>query len=286
MSDPTLNAYAASLAPPSYDRTKASARRAKVEQALRSSSLRIASIFESGSWTHGTAIKKKSDVDYMAIATSARPMHPSSSLATAKTVLAGCDWNVRNVSVSSPVVSVRYATPPHFEIAIAWYKEKVSGYDLYWIGGRGDDWVLSAPRAHLDYVSQQNERLDKRVKPLVRLLKAWKRHVDAPISSFYIEMRTAEYCSHENTILYDIDLQKVMSAINGAEARDMNDPKRIVGRIPACGSDDKRRRTLTMLRNATSSLRRANDAKQRYDRRAYWQAMRSIFGDDYPWPTW
>jgi hypothetical protein len=286
MSDPTLSKYADSLAPAAYDKYKASMRRKAIETALANSSLRVGSMFESGSWTHGTGISAKSDVDYMAVAAGARPRWPSSALETAKNAVKGCYEYVWDVRVSSPVIAVQFTSQPQFEIAPAWFKEKISGFSVYQIAGRSDEWVLSAPGAHLDYVNRQNDRLGKKVKPLIRLLKAWKHHAGAPVSSFYLEMRTAEYAASENAVIYDIDLRAVVSSIIGYEARDMNDPAHIVGRIPACASDDKRRQTLRLLRSAKVNLQEADAARQVGDQRAYWRAMSGVFGDGYPWPTW
>jgi hypothetical protein len=286
MADPTLEAFATSLAPPAYDRTEASARRAVVQDALRRSTLMVTSMFESGSWSHGTAIRAKSDVDYMAVASGSRPLYPSSALTAAKNAISGCDWKITSVAVSSPVVQVQYYTPPNFEVAPAWYKGATAGWDVYWIGGRGDEWVESAPSAHLDYVNRQNDRLTKKLKPLVRLLKAWKYHVGAPVSSFYLEMRAAEHASGEQLIIYEIDLPSVMRKIANASARDMNDPAHIVGRIPACSSDERRRTTIRLLNSAAASLDKAESARKRGDQAEYWIAMRDVFGEDYPWPTW
>ena len=106
------------------------------------------------------------------------------------------------------------------------------------------------------------------------------------MSSFYLEMRTAEYAAGETVIIYDIDLRSVMNAIVAADARDMTDPAHIVGRIPACASDEKRRSIVRLLNTAISELRAADAAKTAGDRYGYWQAMRKVFGTDYSWPTW
>ncbi len=152
MSDPTLSEYANSLAPAAYDRNLASIRRKAVETALAASSLRVGSMFESGSWTHGTAISAKSDVDYMAIARGTQPRWSSSALETAKIAVKGSYKYFVDVRVSSPVVAIEFTMPPHFEVAPAWFKERIRGFDVYQIAGRSDEWVLSAPGAHLDYV--------------------------------------------------------------------------------------------------------------------------------------
>ena len=99
-------------------------------------------------------------------------------------------------------------------------------------------------------------------------------------------MRAAEYAAREAVIILEYDLIRVLSAIIAAEARSMNDPARIVGRIPACASREKRQQTLTLLRTAVSDLSTAEVARLAGNRSSYWLAMRKVFGSDYPWPTW
>jgi hypothetical protein len=53
----------------------------------------------------------------------------------------------------------------------AWHYDTVGEDKVFLIPGPGDQWVESAPQAHLRFVDQQNDRLSERVKPLVRLLK-------------------------------------------------------------------------------------------------------------------
>lgn len=281
-----LEDFVGTLVPASYDRELARERRDRIADALKVSSLEAGYLFESGSWSHGTAIRGKSDVDFMAWASGTRPTLSSSALRRAKEIIRAADWRIHEVSVSSPVVAVRYGTMPHFEIVPAWWHSKSGQYNVFTIPGRMDEWVLSCPAAHLDYVNRQNNRLAKKVKPLIRLLKAWKQHVGAPISSFYLEMRTAEHCAAEKSLYYYIDLPSVMRSIIRMEARDMNDPQRIVGRIPACASDDKRRTSLRLLRSAVQSLELASDAMKAGDKSEYWKAMYDVYGVDFPYPTW
>ena len=286
MTDTTLAAYAASLAPTLPDRTEVSSRRASVERILRASSLRVTGLFESGSWTHGTGVNKHSDVDYMAKATGQRPAWPSSALSTAKSAISGSDWRIAKVGTSSPIVAIAYTSVPNFEVAPAWHREVIRGFDVYWIAGRRDEWVASAPAAHLAYVDRQNNRLGKRVKPLVRLLKAWKYNCAVPTSSFYLEMRAAEYCQTQNSIVYEIDFAAVLRTLISNELRDMNDPMSIVGRIPACSSDEKRQLSQRQAQLALELLSKASLARGARDAGGYWTNMRQIFGQDYPWPMW
>ncbi|MEV8513466.1 hypothetical protein [Dactylosporangium sp. NPDC051484] len=286
MVDATLYGFAETLAPAAPDRTEVSLRRQKILQALSRSNLRVDSMFESGSWSHGTGVRAHSDVDYMARATGNRPMRPSTALAVAKEAIRGCDFKITSTAVSSPVIAVGYSSVPNFEIAPAWYYGTSNGFDVYVIAGRKDEWVFSAPEAHLKYVDRQNDRLSKKVKPLARLLKAWKYHMGVPVSSFYLEMRTAEFAAGVKSIVYDVDLPSMLGRLIGFGVRDMNDPEQIVGRIPACASDEKERRTIQLAKDALAHLAKAAAAKERRDAGEYWNSMYQIFGAGYPWPSW
>lgn len=277
-----LEEFVRALTPPALDRTTVSERKTLVTSLLAASTMSCHHMFESGSWSHGTGIKAKSDVDYMAWCTASRPTLPSSALASLKRSLS--NWKINSVRVSSPVVQVEFLSPPAFEVAPCWYRSEINGFNTFWIPGRGDEWVLSAPDAHLAYVNQQNDRLSKRVKPLVRLLKAWKCQVGLPASSFYLEMRAAKYASDEQSIYYLIDLRRVIQRLVWEEFRDLNDPQGIVGRIPGCSSNDNRIASLRLAKEALDTLEKAEAAKAAGDKSAYWINMHSVFGSDFPWP--
>jgi hypothetical protein len=274
------------LVPAQFDRAVASKRKEGIERLLSTAAIKSDYLFESGSWSHGTAIAAKSDVDYVAWIDSARPSLPSSALSRLRQVIDESSYlDVYKVRTSSPVVSVEFYRAPHFEIVPAYYQRSVGDTLVFWIPGRGDEWVLSAPDAHLDYVNHHNDRLGKQVKPLVRLVKAWKYFAEAPVSSFYLEMRTAEYAAGESSIWFDIDLPAVFRRIIASGARDMNDPEGLVGRIPSCSSDEKRTRTLSLMRDVVNSLDLADDAKRRGNPQQYWSNMYDVFGPNFPYPT-
>lgn len=116
MPDP-LDEFLAAVVPPAVDRTVASKRREAIETLLSSATGGSGYLFESGSWSHGTGIAAKSDVDYMAWMDPGRPAKPSAVLKRLRhTIDETSGLDVYNVRVSSPVVSVEFFTGPHFEI--------------------------------------------------------------------------------------------------------------------------------------------------------------------------
>jgi tRNA nucleotidyltransferase (CCA-adding enzyme) len=115
-----VDEYVKTLAPAGYDRSTVAERRQEMEKALSNSTLDADYWFESGSWSHGTALKGHSDVDFMAWASGTRPQRPSTALSTLKTALSGSYWAITGLRVSSPTVKVQFLTAPHFEVVPAW----------------------------------------------------------------------------------------------------------------------------------------------------------------------
>lgn len=286
MTDATLTQFADSLAPPPYDKSAVSVRRNEVEKAVMMAT-DSGGFVESGSWSHGTSLAGRSDVDYMAIFGAAQqPTLPSTALGKMKAAIEGSHWGIHSLQISSPAVKVQFDSAPHFEVVPAYFKEKRGNAMVFQIPGPFNEWVDSVPIEHNAYVTSQNNRLNKRVKPLVRLIKAWKYCTGAPVSSFYLEMRTAKFASGESTIMYDFDLRSVLSNLIDGEMRQMNDPLGLVSRIPATSSDVNRRSALRMAIEAYDRLVAADDAKQAGDKTTYWSNMYDVLGPDYPWPSW
>lgn len=282
----TVDEFVKTLAPAQYDKSTVAERHQAMEIKVLLSSLRGGTWFESGSWSHGTALKGHSDVDFMIPCSGSRPTLPSSALTTLKTSLDRSHWAIRSHRISSPTVKVEFYTEPHFEVVPAWHYKTVGEDKVFLIPGPGDQWEESAPRAHLRFVTQQNDRLGKKVKPLVRLLKQWKAHTGAPVSSFYLEMRTAEYAKGESSLYYHLDLKVLMGRLINYGLRDMNDTTGLVSRIRAVSSEENRRKTVRLLQEAKTHLDAAYDLDGKPGQQwGYWDHMSDVFGSSFPYPT-
>ncbi len=84
--------------------------------------------------------------------------------------------------------------------------------------------MIGAPDAHAAYVDTEHRRLSQKVKPLIRLVKAWKYYSKVPIRSFYLEMRIAEFAAHESAIVYGIDTRGALQWLQRSNLADMPDP--------------------------------------------------------------
>lgn len=279
-----LPEFVKKLVPPAHDRSLVARRKDNIKTAITNDGLRLVSVFESGSFSHGTGIKAHSDVDVMAwLGYEHKSNLPSSILARVKSAIFRHS-QVSNATVSSPTIQVSFWEGPSFEVVPAFFRSS-NGHTTYHIGGRSDEWVVSSPTVHNRYVNTENDRLNKRVKPLIRLVKAWKYHVEAPVSSFYLEMRTAKYCSTEKSILYELDIRRIFRTIVFAGVADMNDPAGVAGRIPAVASEDKRRKVKRLMESALDNLEEAATHRQNNSAIDYWLCMTRVFGSDFPYPA-
>lgn len=279
-----LPTFVERLIPADYDRITAATRKKELLAQIEHAGVEVVDMFEAGSFNHGTGVRDHADVDNMVwVRLAQKTQLPSSTLSRFRTAL--LRLTARRVSVASPAVRIEYWTAPYFEVVPAFINGTKGDVTVYDIPGRRDEWVQSAPKAHNDLVDEQNDRLGKRLKPLVRLLKAWKYHAGAAVSSFYLEMRATEYAKGESVIVYEIDLKRVLRTILSKDVADMNDPSGITGRVPACASDEDQRATSSAMRVALDDLERAEGHRKADDAMSYWISMSHVFGNNYPWPS-
>lgn len=221
-----LESLVRSLTPDDAARSAAARHREDVEAWL-TKDLNIVRMRETGSWHHGTALKSNSDVDYFVNMGATRPEYSSTALETLRASL----WRMPGCYPVIDRPSVRllfFDAGPTVEITPAYYRE-TDDYDIPDPDGTG--WIRSNPQVHLDYVNAAQRATDSRAKGLIRLVKAWKAANSVPLSSFYLEMRVAQYCMSNSTIIYDWDLRDFFSKLSTDGLREMNDPTNYGRRI-------------------------------------------------------
>jgi hypothetical protein len=126
-----------------------------------------------------------------------------------------------------------------------------------------------------------NLNLSYRVKPLIRLLKAWNYVRDARIRSFYLELRTAEYASGESEIWYKYDFLATLRHLRNKRLAAMQDPMGISGLVPACNPGV----ALTALSKINSAITRAEkalEAEQRGRVPVAFLLWKMVFGAGFP----
>jgi hypothetical protein len=114
--------------------------------------------------------------------------------------------------------------------------------NTYGIPNGSEGWMKSSPTPHRTWINTEDERLNGKLKPLIRFVKAWKYYQNVTIASFYLELRITEYASNEKSIYYSIDLKNVLKYLLDKGLAAIQDPKGISGCIHPCS--EAQRRTL------------------------------------------
>lgn len=147
-------------------------------------------MFRSGSFGHDTGVSGHSDIDYFAVIPSHKlKQNSGSTLRSVKESLQG-RFPYTDIHVRSPAVIVPFGSSPSekHEIVPAEYVETTGGHRVYDIPDRDDGWMRSSPAAHNKWVTDHHQRLGNKLKPLIRMIKAWNYYRDGGIWSFYLEL--------------------------------------------------------------------------------------------------
>ncbi|ODR25028.1 SMODS domain-containing nucleotidyltransferase [Mycolicibacterium porcinum] len=214
--------------------------------------LGVHEMFEIGSLKHGTGVWLYSDADYLVSLKGVRPDSPWTMLNKVKEQLQA-RYLSTEVVVRRPAVVCRFSDGD---------VEVVPGYrgDVgYWIANPADGWMLTHPKDHNTYVTDINSKHNGAVKKLVRQVKTWKYLRNVPVSSCYLEMRTAKHMDGETAYAPLWDLYLTLKKMHDAGLAAMNDPTGLGSRFGACSSESNRLDAMSKLDTAVNRARRAKE---------------------------
>ena len=241
--DEAFTIFLERLTPTQAQRDAGASHRASVKSALESK-LSVSNFFETGSFTHGTGVRVQSDIDVLVSIGNPKPGSSSSALAWVKDALS-TRFPLTTVTVRRPAVVVEFGGGYETWEVIPGFITGRGGKDqlVYDIPDPGSisEWIDAAPKEHLAYVNECNEKLHKGdAKALARFIKAWKYYCNVPVSSFYLEMRCAQHVKGENSFIPVWDVCQILEKLSDHQLAAMNDPSGASGRIYACSSESKR----------------------------------------------
>lgn len=233
--------------PTEGERTAAARHRASVSSAL--SSLENFGLRETGSFTHGTAVRGHSDVDVLLSLAGGRPSSSDTALERVRAALV-CAFPNTPIRVSRPAVVVNFAGgDERWEVIPGYFQRKVGDYVVYSIPAPGGGWMETAPAAHLAYVTEENRYPSGGAKGLARLMKVWKYANTSgfKVSSFYLEMRAAQRMAGESSFIPYLDFAFLMRQLAGHALADMNDPTGLTGRFRAASTSNHHAEAVTRI---------------------------------------
>lgn len=230
----------------------ARAHRAAIEVRL-DTYLGVSEMFEIGSLRHGTGVWFYSDADYLVSLKGIRPDSPWTMLNRVKEQLQA-RFPSTTVMTRRPAVVCKFSDGD-VEV-VPGYKATGGGY---WIANPADGWMLTHPKDHNKYVTDVNTKHGGAVKLLARQVKVWKYKRNVPVSSCYLEMRTAKHMDGETSYSPLWDLYLTLKKMRDAELAAMNDPTGLGSRFGSCSSEANRLDAMSKINRAVSRALKAKD---------------------------
>ncbi|HCH1219459.1 nucleotidyltransferase [Vibrio parahaemolyticus] len=279
-----FNTFHSWITPSSYQSGKASSHKSSITTRLEAY-YDLNQLFYSGSAKNGTDISDHSDVDFFASIPTKNLKHNSStSLREIKECLQD-RFTSTSVYVDSPAVVLDFGsgTWDTAEVIPAGYVEKTGKEkNVYNIPDGSGGWMRSSPSTHNSYVTLHNNRLNKKLKPLIRFVKAWKYYCDVPISSFYIELRVTKLMETEESIVYEIDLNTIFQKLLSTNLAAIQDPEGVSGLIYPCKSDVAKATALSKLSTAASRIQKAREAESAGNIKEAFEWWNKVFSNRFP----
>lgn len=277
--------FLAKLTPSDYESTAAKNHRASIEACLKAN-FGLNRFFRTGSFGNGTSISGYSDVDYFASIPSSRLSWNSSYALTQVREALNKRFYSTDVYVDCPAVVCPFGSDAKESTEIVPARDigKIgrSNYITYEIPDCSGGWRHSSPETHNAYVRVVDQKLNGRVKPLIRFIKAWKCYRSVPISSFYLELRIAKYAEGESIIIYDLDVPRVFSYLFNVKLAQMQDPMGISGYIKACATEAKLNDAWSKLSTALYRSEQATVAKDNGDLSTAFYWWNLIYNGHFP----
>lgn len=278
-----FTAFHTKITPSSYESGKASSHKASITTRLEEY-YDLNRLFYSGSANNGTNISRLSDVDFFASIPERKLKNNSStSLREIKECLQG-RFPTSHIYVDSPAVVIDFGSGVWdiAEVIPADFIERSNGKNVYDIPDGKGGWRRSSPSLHNTYVSSENIRLERKLKPLIRFLKAWKYYCNVPISSFYLELRVTKWMEDESFILYQADLHSILKKLDDCQLAAIQDPKGVSGYIYACSTQEKMNVALSKLSTARVRARKAYDAEYADNTKDAFYWLNTLFAENFP----
>lgn len=271
------------LTPSTRETAAAKRHRASIQQCIETR-FGLRRFWRTGSFGNGTSISGHSDVDYMA-SIPRESLRRSSSVSLADlTEALTIRFPNTGVHTSCPATVVPFGNDVSetTEVTPADYLRTNDGFRIYDIPDCSGGWREASPDAHNHYVREIDQRLSNKVRPLIRFLKAWKYFQNVPISSFYLELRIAKYASEETTIVYSIDVKRVLALLNTVDLARIQDPMGVSGYVAPCTTDSKLATAKSKLATALSRATKAREAEDNDDIKDAFAWWDKLFAYEFP----
>ncbi len=185
------------------------------------------------------------------------------------------------VVIDGQVVVIEFADGDRIEVVPAIFDRFVDKSPIYLIADTGGEWIETAPGLHKRYLDDAADRSLGKLPRLAQLLKYWARgrETSLPVQSFYLEVFLARTRVAEGVKSYSQAMTDALETLLRHEARSIDDPCGISGRLRAVKTVPQREALVEALKVSFKQARRALEANDDGNAQEARQRWRRVFRD-------
>lgn len=254
-----------------------------------SESFSVNKFLVTGSFSRGSFIRGKSDIDLFVVFTRDE-VRWGDSYKSSTTMLDNLRTDLRERFWNTPVTKDAQAivldfTDCRVDVVPAYFAgTTANNWPLYAMPDGAGSWMNTSPDFHKAYITQADKQSRGQLKYTAQLMKFWRecRNPRIPISSFHLEMVLASEGICIGVKSYAECIRDVLQSIAARQCRAMQDPLGISGYISCTKTESQRLGALDSVRYSRDHAKEActweplvlNEAKRQWD---------IVFNDKFPW---
>ncbi|SEM48856.1 Nucleotidyltransferase domain-containing protein [Stigmatella aurantiaca] len=161
--------------------------------------LQAKKVFLSGSYSRNTAIRPLHDIDLFVVlgaASLSSPLASASSTISMDAVFKQVqqalkqEWSNKGPRLQNHSVHIGFEESGIAFDVVPAYADPSSGQEVFLIPEKDTgQWIRTSPNIHKQRSTEANETAGKKLKPLLKAVKHWKRtHGSSPLRSFHLEV--------------------------------------------------------------------------------------------------
>lgn len=170
-------------------------------------------LIQYGSIGHGTNVEGFSAIDCFAVMPKAKLTADSNqSVSRVRDILIS-RFPEAEVIEGRPAVKIPFGgreSDKHYVVPAYLIGEK-DGHDIYGIPGPSGRWIQSCPGGHSAWINNLNEKLDKKLRNMIRIVKAWNYLNGQPVWSFYLELGVTEFMKKSASNSFAVDMRNFLN---------------------------------------------------------------------------
>lgn len=138
------------------------------------------------------------------------------------------------------------------------------------------------PPYHKEYINDMDKRSSYKLKPVIRLIKAWNIANGHKIGSFHLELMTAQIHSGSTMRAYSVEVEYTLEQLASSIGSECPDPWTSGVRVDRYLTDESRKVVKTLLKKDAERAEAAEDFRKEGKIEKAFELWSAVFNGMFP----